>query len=53
VKELYEGLSLNSSLETPASLSKRVDLLHAKIEQACVSEPGAIERKFATSRLRL
>jgi hypothetical protein len=53
VKELCEGLSSNSSLETPTSLSKGVGLLHAKIEQVCVLEPGATERKFATSRLRL
>jgi hypothetical protein len=53
VKELCEGLSLNNSLETLASLSRGFDLLHARIEQVCVSEPRAIERKFATSRLRL
>jgi hypothetical protein len=51
VKELCEGLSLNSSLETLASLSRGFDLLHARIEKVCVLEPRAIERKLATSRL--
>jgi hypothetical protein len=50
-ERLCEGLMLQQ-LRTPASLSKVVDLLHAS-EQVCVSEPRAIERKFATSRLRL
>jgi hypothetical protein len=50
VKELCEGLSLNSSLETLASLSRGFDLLHTRIEQVCVLEPRAIERKLATSR---
>jgi hypothetical protein len=37
VKELCEGLSLNNSLETLASLSRGFDLLHARIEQSvCV-----------------
>ena len=47
MKELREGLSLNSSLETLASLSRGFDLLHARIEKVCVSDPRAIERKFA------
>jgi hypothetical protein len=51
VKELCEGLSLNSSLETLASLSRGFDLLHERIEQVCVLEPRAIERKLAKSRL--
>jgi hypothetical protein len=46
-----EGLMLQQ-LRTPTSLSKVVDLLHAS-EQVCVSESRVIERKFATSRLRL
>jgi hypothetical protein len=50
VKELCEGLSLNSSLKTPASLSRGFDLLHTRIEQVCVLEPRAIERNLATSR---
>jgi hypothetical protein len=50
VKELCEGLSLNSSLETLASLSRGFDLLHARIEKVCVLEPRATERKLATSR---
>jgi hypothetical protein len=50
VKELCEGLSLNSSLETLASLSRGFDLLHARIEQVCVLEPRAIERNLVTSR---
>jgi hypothetical protein len=51
VKELCEGLKLQQ-LGDSSKLSKEVDLLHAS-EQVCVSEPRAIERKFATSRLRL
>jgi hypothetical protein len=50
VKELCEGLSLNKSLETLASLSRGFDLLHARIEQVCVLEPRATERDLATSR---
>jgi hypothetical protein len=50
VKELCEGLSLNKSLETLASLSRGFDLLHARIEQVCVLEPRATERNLATSR---
>jgi hypothetical protein len=50
MKELCEGLSLNRSLETLASLSRGFDLLHTRIEQVCVLEPRAIERKLATSR---
>jgi hypothetical protein len=50
VKELCEGLSLNRSLETLASLSRGFDLLHTRIEQVCVLEPRSIERKLATSR---
>jgi hypothetical protein len=50
VKELCEGFSLNSSLETLASPSRDFDLLHARIEQVCVLEPRAIERKLVTSR---
>jgi hypothetical protein len=50
-ERLCEGLMLQQ-LRTPTSLSKVVDLLHTS-EQVCVSEPRAIERKFATSRLRL
>jgi hypothetical protein len=50
-ERLCEGLMLQQ-LRTTASLSKVVDLLHAS-EQVCVSEPRAIERKFATSTLRL
>ena len=50
MKELCEGLRLNMSLETLASLSRGVDLLHARIEQVCVLELRAIERKLATSR---
>jgi hypothetical protein len=47
VKELCEGLSLNNSLKTPTSLSRGFDLLHTRIEQVCVLEPRAIERKLA------
>jgi hypothetical protein len=50
VEELCEGLSLNRSLETLASLSRGFDILHIRIEQVCVLEPRAIERKLATSR---
>jgi hypothetical protein len=53
VKELCEGLNLEQHAR---KLQKRhhkgFDLLHAS-EQVCVSEPRAIERKFATSRLML
>jgi hypothetical protein len=51
VKELCEGLSLNNSLETLASLSRGFDLLHAMIEKVCVLEPRSIKRVLATSRL--
>jgi hypothetical protein len=50
VKELCEGLSLNRSLETLASLSRGFDLLHTRIEQVCVLEPRAIKRKIVKSR---
>jgi hypothetical protein len=50
VKELCEGLSLNSSLKTPSSLSRGFDLLRTRIEQVCVLEPRDIERKLVTSR---
>jgi hypothetical protein len=51
VKELCEGLKLQQ-LGDSSKFIKGVDLLHAS-EKVCVSEPRAIERKFATSRLRL
>jgi hypothetical protein len=51
VKESCEGLNLNNNLETPTSLPRGFDLLHANIEQVCVLEPRAIERKLATSRI--
>jgi hypothetical protein len=50
VKELCEGLSLNNSLETLASLSRGFDLLHTRIEKVCVLEPRAIESNLVTSR---
>ena len=50
MKELCEGLSLNSDFETLASLSRGFDLLHTRIEQVCVLDPRATERKLVTSR---
>jgi hypothetical protein len=53
VKELCEGLNLEQQArKLQQRHHKGFDLLHAS-EQVCVSEPRAIERKFATSRLRL
>jgi hypothetical protein len=50
VKELCEGLILNRSSKTLASLSRGFDILHTRIEQVCVLEPRATERELATSR---
>ena len=52
-ERLCEGLKLeNQGRKLQQRYHKGFDLLHAS-EQVCVSEPRAIERKFATSRLRL
>jgi hypothetical protein len=53
VKELCEGLKLEQQARKhQQGYHKGFDLIHAS-EQVCVSEPRAIERNFATSRLRL
>jgi hypothetical protein len=49
-ERLCEGLSLNRSLETLASLSRGFDLLHTRIEQVCMLEPRATKRELVTSR---
>jgi hypothetical protein len=51
-ERLCEGLKLQQARKLQQAYHKGFDLLHAS-EQVCVSEPRAIERKFATSRLRL
>ena len=53
MKELCERLKLEQQArKLQPGYHKGFDLLHAS-EKVCVLEPRAIERKFATSRLRL
>jgi hypothetical protein len=53
VKELCEGLKLEQQARKPQQgYHKGFDILDAS-EKVCVSEPRAIERKFAISRLGL